>query len=179
VTPGRPETGHPWQRTNLCGIDGSSRRSSGGFSRQRPKRGSFPSSTRSSARQACPYRDPGDSVREWERTQGFASLLIEAGRARHPRSSEWIKVGLPWGPKPRLILAHLNAEALRQRSPEIEVEASLSAFVTRIRGFRHGREIRAFKEQLTRLSNATVRLSVMQGEGAFQVNTQIVSSFHL
>jgi hypothetical protein len=126
-----------------------------------------------------PYRDPGDCVREWERTQGFASLLIEAGRARHPRTNEWIKVGLPWGPKPRLILAHLNAEALRQRSPEIEVETSLSAFVTRIRGFRHGREIRAFKEQLTRLSNATVRLSILHGEGAFQVNTQIVSSFHL
>ena len=71
-----------------------------------------------------------------------------------------VEVGLPWGTKPRLILAHLNAEALRQGSPEIEVESSLSAFVKRIRGFRHGREIRAFKDQLTRLSAAIVRLAV-------------------
>jgi hypothetical protein len=126
-----------------------------------------------------PYRDPGDDMREWERTHGSASLLIEAGRARHPRTNQWIKVGLPWGAKPRLILAHLNAEALRQRSPEIEVEGSLSAFVKRIRGFQHGREIRAFKDQLTRLSNATVRLSIALGDHAFQINTQIISAFDL
>jgi Plasmid encoded RepA protein len=86
---------------------------------------------------------------------------------------------LPWGSKPRLILAHLNAEALRQHSPEIEVEASLSAFVKRIRGFQHGREIRAFKDQLTRLSNATVRLAITRGDDAIQINTQIIGAFHL
>jgi hypothetical protein len=64
-----------------------------------------------------------------------------------------VNVGLPWGTKPRLILAHLNAEALRQGSPEIEVEGSLTAFVKRIRGFQQGREIRAFKDQLSRLNN--------------------------
>jgi hypothetical protein len=75
------------------------------------------------------------------------------------RASDWVKLGLPWGTKPRLILAHLNAEALRQGSPEIEIEASLSAFVRRIRGFDGGREIRAFKDQLSRLSVATVRMA--------------------
>jgi hypothetical protein len=126
-----------------------------------------------------PYRDPGDGVREWKRSQGAASLLVEAGQARHPLRDEWGKVGLPWGSKPRLILAHLNAEALRQGSPKIEVETSLTAFVRRIRGFRHGRETRAFKEQLTRLSNATVRLALNHGHDAFQINTQIIGAFHL
>ena len=59
------------------------------------------------------------------------------------------KAGVVLGDKPRLILAHLNAEALRQDSPVIEVESSLSAFVKRIRGFDGGREIRFFKDQLT------------------------------
>jgi hypothetical protein len=35
------------------------------------------------------------------------------------------------GPKPRLILAHLNAEAPRLGSPEVTMEDSLSAFVSR------------------------------------------------
>jgi hypothetical protein len=126
-----------------------------------------------------PYRNPGDNVREWQRDQGAVSLLIEAGRARHPVTGEWIKLGLPWGTKPRLILAHLNAEALRQGSPVIEVEGSLSAFVRRIRGFDHGREIRMFKDQLARLSGALVRLVMTAGDRAFQIDTKIISAFEL
>src|SRR5438132_302457 len=75
--------------------------------------------------QTClPYRDPGDAVRLWEREQGRVSLLVEAGRVKDPTRGGWIEVGLPYGPKPRLILAHLNGEALRTGSPEIEVEKS-------------------------------------------------------
>jgi Plasmid encoded RepA protein len=126
-----------------------------------------------------PYRNPGDDVREWQREQGTVSLLVEAGRARHPKTGKWVKLGLPWGTKPRLILAHLNAEALRQASPMIEVEHSLSAFVKRIRGFDGGREIRAFKDQLSRLSVAVVRLATTRGSRAFQVNAQVVTAFEL
>lgn len=36
-----------------------------------------------------PYRDLGPDVREWEREQGRASLLIEAGRAKDPKTGEW------------------------------------------------------------------------------------------
>src|SRR5215212_5023384 len=56
---------------------------------------------------SMPYRDPGPTVREWEREQGRASLLIEAGRVKDPQGEGWLKLGLPFGPKPRLILAHL------------------------------------------------------------------------
>jgi hypothetical protein len=126
-----------------------------------------------------PYRDPGDAIREWERKQGAVSLFVEAGRARHPGTGEWVKLGLPWGPKPRLILAHLNTEALRTGSPEIDVGDSLTAFVERVRGFKHGREIRAFKEQLGRLSAALVRLAVTRDGRSLQVNAQIVTAFDL
>jgi hypothetical protein len=126
-----------------------------------------------------PYRNPGDDVRIWQREQGAVSMRIEAGSARHPKSRKWIELGLPWGTKPRLILAHLNAEALRQDSPVIEVENSLSAFVKRIRGFDGGREIRVFKEQLSRLSVAVVRLATTRGDRAFQINAQVVDAFEL
>jgi hypothetical protein len=126
-----------------------------------------------------PYRNPGDDVRVWQRSQGAAFLEIEAGRIYHPALKTTVAVGLPWGTKPRLILAHLNAEALRQGSPVIEVEGSLTAFVRRIRRFDHGREIRAFKDQLSRLSVARVLLAMTRGERAFQINGQIVTAFEL
>jgi Plasmid encoded RepA protein len=126
-----------------------------------------------------PYRNPGDDVRLWKRTQGAILLQVEAGQVANPATRDMMEVGLPWGTKPRLILAHLNAEALRKQSPVIEVEASLSAFVKRIRGFQHGREIRMFKDQLSRLSAATVRLATFRGDRAFQVNAQVVEAFEL
>lgn len=128
---------------------------------------------------SLPYRNPGDDVREWQREQGAVSLLVKAGEAKNPSTREWVRLGLPWGTKPRLILAHLNAEALRQGSPVIEVESSLSAFVKRIRGFQHGREIRAFKDQLSRLSVAVVRLATTHGGRGLQINTQVVTAFEL
>src|SRR5215217_1822686 len=91
---------------------------------------------------SMPYRDPGPLIREWEREQGRASLLIEAGRARDPGNGRWIKLGLPWGPKPRLILAYLNAATLRSQSPDIEVEDSLTGFVKRIGLDPKGRNMR-------------------------------------
>ena len=78
-----------------------------------------------------PYRDPGE-IRLWRRSQGAVHLEVEAGRAFHPRKADFIDVGLPFGPKPRLILAYLNGEALKTGSPVIEVEESLTAFVQRI-----------------------------------------------
>src|SRR3954452_547784 len=131
--------------------------------------------------QTClPYRDPGDAVRLWEREQGRVSLLVEAGRVKDPTKGGWIEVGLPYGPKPRLILAHLNGEALRTGSPEIEVEKSLTAFVKRIGLSGHGRDVRTVKDQLTRLAAANIRMSVAYSAAhAQQVQAHIVSGFDL
>ena len=124
-----------------------------------------------------PYRNPGDDTREWERAQGAVALRVEAGRARHPDTGEWVKLGLPWGTKPRLILAHLNSKALKHGSPEIDVGNSLTAFVEHIRGFEKGREIRAFKDQLGRLSAAIVRLAMTKDRRTIQINAQVVTAF--
>lgn len=125
-----------------------------------------------------PYRNPGDDLRLWQRRQGSVTLEIQAGRVLTP-AQDFVDVGLPWGIKPRLILAHLNAEALRQDSPLIEVENSLSAFVKRIRGFQHGREIRMFKDQLTRLSAALVRLGTIRNGRPQQAEGKVITGFEL
>lgn len=131
------------------------------------------------AQTGLPYRNPGEDVREWERANGAARLKVLAGEAMHPESGEFVPLGLPFGPKPRLILAHLNGEALRQGSPEIEVGDSLSAFVKRLRLDPKGRNITAIKDQLARLSASSIRLGYVRDGRAVTVNSQIVTAFDL
>jgi Plasmid encoded RepA protein len=104
--------------------------------------------------QTClPYRNPGDEVRVWDRENGKVSLRVRAGEARHPQCG-WIQIGLPYGPKPRLMLGYLNTRAILQQSPAIEVEDSLTAFVRRLGLNTHGRNLRTIKDQLARLARA-------------------------
>jgi Plasmid encoded RepA protein len=128
---------------------------------------------------SLPYRDPGDNVRVWERLNGTAHLEVLAGKAMHPGLGRLVPLGLPFGPKPRLILAHVNAEALRTSSPDIEVEDSLTAFVKRLKLDPGGRNMRTIKDQLARLSAASVRLGLLRDGRAITVNSQIVTAFDL
>lgn len=126
-----------------------------------------------------PYRDPGDDVLRWKRVNGRVHLSIIAGEAMHPGRGELVQIGLPYGPKPRLIMAFLNGEALRQQSPEIEVQASLTAFVKRLKLHPGGRTINTIKDQLTRLATAHITLGMMVEGRAITVNSQVVSAFDL
>jgi hypothetical protein len=132
--------------------------------------------------QTClPYRDPGNDVRVWERDQGIASLRVEAGVARDPKTKKFVELGLPYGARPRLILMHLNSEALKLGSPRIEVEGSLTAFIRRIQEHSPtGPQVRRFKNQLGRLAAAMVRLAIdISSKRAFQVDTKIIDAFEL
>lgn len=132
--------------------------------------------------QTClPYRDPGDDRRTWERMNGLVSLLVAAGQAFNPDTRKFMEVGLPYGPKPRLVLYHLNAEALRTQSPEIELEDSLTAFVKRTLGLDpKGRNIRTVKDQLTRLSASDFRIGTVTGEGrAVTVKGSVIEGFEI
>jgi hypothetical protein len=128
-----------------------------------------------------PYRNPGPEIREWERVNGRASLKVLAGEALDPKSKHWVQLGLPYGPKARLILIHLASEAVRAGSPVVEVGDSVTAFVGRLQGRAPtGPELRLFKEQLAALAAATIRLGFLQDEEhATTINTQIVQGFNI
>jgi hypothetical protein len=110
------------------------------------------------AQTSMPYKPT--AARVWERSQGSVSLLIEAGRARHPDTGKWVELPLPHGEKPRLVLMHLNAEALRTGSPIIDVEGSMTAFVRSLGIHVNGRNIRTLRDQLARLAAAHIMLGV-------------------
>lgn len=131
-----------------------------------------------------PYRDT--DVRCWERRNGRVTLNIEAGRAYHPEEERFVELPLPFGPKARLILIHLNTEAIKTRSPVIEVEDSMTAFIKLLQAGRDptGPQIKQFKNQLSALSVATIRMAMTTetteaGTRAQQINTQIVKNLEL
>src|SRR5690348_4202372 len=80
---------------------------------------------------AMPAAKPEPGTIEWKRQQGKATLLIQAGKVQHPKTREWEQLALPYGPKARLLLLHLNSEAIRNQSPVIPVEDSMTAFFRR------------------------------------------------
>ena len=131
--------------------------------------------------QTClPYRDPGDDVRVWERSNGRAHLKVLAGEAMHPREGRFVELGLPFGPKSRMILMHINQRALIAQSPVIEVEDSLTRFVGTVLNLDpKGRNIKAVKNQLARLAASSIRLGVVRDGQAITVNSNIVSAFDL
>jgi len=74
----------------------------------------------------------------------------------------------------------LNREAIITQSPIIEVGRSLTHFVERVLGLSpHGRNIRTIKEQLVRLSAASIRMGVAKNGHAITIQSGIVRAFDL
>ena len=127
---------------------------------------------------ALPYRSLDSRL--WQRRNGHVELEVEAGRVRDTTRNKWVPVPLPYGPRARLILMHLNREALRTQSRVVETDDSLTAFVRHLLGRApNSRDISVFKSQLTQLSAAQIRLAMAYGDRAVQVNTQIVTAMDL
>lgn len=126
-----------------------------------------------------PYRNPGDDVREWDRKQGFATLRIEAGSAFDPQTRDYVKLGLPYGEKARLVLINLASEAIRTSSPIIDVHDSMTAFARNLGLATTGPQLRSLKEQIARLASATVRFGMVRDGRAMQVNSQFINAFDL
>jgi hypothetical protein len=126
-----------------------------------------------------PYKNPGNDVREWDRKQGNASLRIEAGSAIDPQTGEFVKLGLPYGEKPRLVLIHLASEAVRRGNPVVDVEGSMTAFGRSLGLETNGQQLKSLKDQLARLAAASLRMGVVEEGRAVQVQTHFVSAFDL
>lgn len=130
---------------------------------------------------ALPVGKPPDGVLSWERQQGRARLLVEAGKALNPKTGHYVQLGLPYGPKARLLLIHLNTEAVRRQSPIIPIEDTMTAFFRRLMGGKtqDGRTASLLKAQLSALAAATFRMGITDSDRAFQMNTQVVHAFDM
>lgn len=111
-----------------------------------------------------PYRKVPIEQRDYRRQQGNMAITVTAGILDDDQGKPHLQP-IPYGPKARLILLHLCSEAIRQKSPRIEIADTFTAFV-RDMGFPDSGGERgpmtAFKKQLNALAASTMRLSVFQ-----------------
>lgn len=114
-----------------------------------------------------PYDRQPVGVRRFERRQGSMSLLINAGELTGP-NEEWVEQPLPFGPKARLLMMHLCSEAIRQKSPTVEIADSLTGFIRDmgfpVTGGKKG-TLTAFKEQINALAACDIKIGVWNGNG--------------
>ncbi len=75
-----------------------------------------------------PCKSPSADVRLWEKTNGHSSMLIEAGRAFNPNTQEWQKLPIPSGTKARLAIIYLSTASIKNKSPVIKLDKSMTDF---------------------------------------------------
>jgi hypothetical protein len=124
------------------------------------------------AQVGLPYRDPKSDF--YERSTGRASLALTAGRLRDPHSRRWVKPGLPYGSRPRLLMLHLCTYAVQHQSPTVPIEDSMTAFMRELgitaTGGQEG-SIARFKDQMNRLAAAQMQFAMDYGKNrAVQFN---------
>lgn len=114
-----------------------------------------------------PYRKP--KTRDWNRSNGDYSILLTSGTIQNPSDKkELIDVGLPYGAKPRLFQTYICTQAIRQQSPIIPVELSMTAMMKELglkaTGGREG-TIQRFKDQIIKYARCNYTIAVEQGQG--------------
>lgn len=117
--------------------------------------------------------------REFSRAFSGASMLLTAGSAWNGR--DWIEQGLPYGPKPRLMLADICTYAIRNRTREVPMESSVTGYLTQrlkltSQGGGHG-PLTLFKRQAVAMSVCTMRMGITRGKWAFTVNAPMFDEF--
>jgi len=116
---------------------------------------------------ALPYVKQPIENREWESKQGKMSLMVTAGKLASPEG-KWIEQPLPYGSRARLLMLHTCSEAIRQKSPTIEIESSLTGFIRSmgftVTGGKNG-TLQSFKNQINALAACTMRIGMWDGAG--------------
>lgn len=117
--------------------------------------------------------------RVFERNNDFMSIRLEAGALF--LDGQWIEQPLPYGTKPRLVLIHVSTEAVRTRSPKVEVGRSMSEFLRRLGlGNNGGRKgpLTLFKTQMQALAACRMQLGFhRQGNSTTITNAQPIEKF--
>jgi Plasmid encoded RepA protein len=126
-----------------------------------------------------PYKNPGDDQTLWVQRQGNASLAIQTIQLENPYTSEWVRIGLPYGTRARLILAYVNTQAVKAQSQVVDVEGHLSKFIDKLGLQRTGRTIAEIKDQLRRITASVITLGFKEGDVYVPINFGIVKSFDL
>jgi hypothetical protein len=129
-----------------------------------------------------PYRDP--KANHWQKQNGKYSIILTSGALQNPKDSrQLIDVGLPYGPKPRLFQSYICTQVVKQQSPVVPIERSMTAMMKELgydpRGGEKG-NIASFKEQITRFAACHFTIVGPGSRGAqTYIKTPPIKKFHI
>jgi hypothetical protein len=120
-----------------------------------------------------PYREVKQGTAFYEKTNGRTSLVLTPGVLLDPKTRKPTIQGIPYGAKPRLLMIHLCTAAKLQKTPEVEIAHSMSAFMRdlglAVTGGKTG-SIARFKEQLNRLAATRMQLLFQDDDKVSMLN---------
>lgn len=110
----------------------------------------------------------------YQSDHGKASLLVRSGLLANPEKPNVFKeCVVPFGPKPRLILPHINGQAKKSGSSIVDLGDSLRKFLASIGSPVGGRNGRAVTEQVMNIAAATFILGEWNDYGAVTKPRQV------
>ena len=122
-----------------------------------------------------PHKNPGD-VPAWTRKNGNLTLTVRPGWDTRKSAP----IGYPYGTVPRLLLFWITTEALRTKSPRLQLGNSLTAFMREIglnpdnggTGAKRS-DARRLREQMRRLFRATISFDQVDDEREAWLDMQV------
>lgn len=134
-----------------------------------------------------PRRDPKlSNDQPYIHENGHYTLYLSQRPLLNKFTKKFEYFGLPFGPKARIILSVINAMALQQGSPKLDLDAnSLSTFLTRIGFTDGGNQLAQARNQVARLARADINIQYSNGrinsdtgqEGTTETSIRLVSEF--
>ncbi len=122
---------------------------------------------------ALPHRRlPDDEV--WAVRTDYVTLMVEPGSI--DLENQIVKVGVPFGSRARLILLFLQGEAIRSRSPDIELGRSLRVWLGKLGMPIGGRSLKEIREQSLRLSRCRMSFQIAHGDRTGFINQNILDT---
>ena len=108
---------------------------------------------------------PGE--RAYATRHGRAALSIEAGSLANPDNvGEIRRCAVPFGSRARMVVPYVNACAVRNRGPEVDMGRSLRTFLARLGLSFDGRRGKAVAEQVEAVAAASIVLGQWAGDRA-------------
>jgi hypothetical protein len=102
--------------------------------------------------------------RTYERQYNGNAIEIHAGKLWDGR--KFVQQPLPYGVHPRLVLAHINTEAVQKRTRFIDLEGSAARFMERIGIRTNGTDFVTFKKQMKAVAAADFIMGYTNASGS-------------
>ena len=126
---------------------------------------------------ALPHRRLPDDM-AWQVRSDNVTLIVEGGM-RPGNEGKPVPVGVPYGSRARLILFYFQGEAVRNRTRDIELGRSLTAWMTRMGMGIGGKSATLVRDQSERISRCRLSFNIRSGPNMGLVNQNIIDKAFL